>query len=86
MSRVATTAPLITALGGKPGSVQAAFYHTIVMPLAFASMLLMGISPALRWFRQRHAGIEVAEHVNVIAFPIPAPVSDQTELPFARAS
>ena len=41
---------------------------------------------SLRWFRQRHAGIEVAEHVNVIAFPIPAPVSDQTELPFARAS
>lgn len=44
---------------------------------------------SLRWFRQRQAGVEVAEHTNVIAFPFPAPVpmpTDEPELPFARAS
>ncbi len=42
---------------------------------------------SLRWFRQRRAGIDVAEHTNVIAFPLPAPLAtDAPELPFARAS
>jgi len=44
---------------------------------------------SLRWFKKRQAGVEFAEHDNVIAFPFPAPVpmpSDQPELPFARAS
>ena len=43
---------------------------------------------SVRWFRQRHAGIDVAEHDNVIAFPFPAPVpmpTDEPELPFAKA-
>jgi hypothetical protein len=41
---------------------------------------------SLRWFKQRRAGIEVEEHTNVIAFPMPAPApSAQSELPFARA-
>jgi hypothetical protein len=43
---------------------------------------------SLRWFRQRQAGIDVAEHANVIAFPFPAPVpmpTDEPELPFAKA-
>lgn len=42
---------------------------------------------ALRWFRQRQGGIDVAEHDNVIAFPFPAPVpmpTDEPELPFAK--
>ncbi len=45
---------------------------------------------SLRWFRQRRAGIDVAEHTNVIAFPLVAPLSsertDEPELPFAQAS
>jgi hypothetical protein len=41
---------------------------------------------SLRWFKQRRAGIEVDEHTNVIAFPIPAgQISAQSELPFAMA-
>ena len=40
---------------------------------------------SLRWFRQRRAGIEVDEHTNVIAFPVAASISQQTELPFAKA-
>jgi hypothetical protein len=38
---------------------------------------------SLRWFRQRRAGIDVAEHTNVIAFPVIAPLAG--ELPFATA-
>ncbi len=42
---------------------------------------------ALRWFKQRRAGIDVNEHTNVIAFPVPAlRETDEPELPFARAS
>lgn len=42
---------------------------------------------ALRWFRRRQAGIEISEHDNVIAFPLPpATPSDEPELPFAKAS
>jgi hypothetical protein len=44
---------------------------------------------SLRWFRQRRAGIDVAEHTNVIAFPVVAPLAseraDEPELPFATA-
>ncbi len=44
---------------------------------------------SLRWFRQRRAGIDVAEHTNVIAFPVVAPLAgertDEPELPFAAA-
>ncbi len=45
---------------------------------------------SLRWFRQRQAGIDVAEHDNVVAFPLSGPLksgsSDEPELPFAQAS
>ncbi len=41
---------------------------------------------SLRWFKQRRAGIEIDEHTNVIAFPMPAAIAPaQSELPFARA-
>jgi hypothetical protein len=41
---------------------------------------------ALRWFRQRQAGVEIGEGSNVIAFPAPSPApSDQPELPLAAA-
>lgn len=41
---------------------------------------------ALRWFRQRRAGVEIGEGSNVIAFPAPSPApSDQAELPLAEA-
>ena len=41
---------------------------------------------ALRWFRQRQAGIEIGDGTNVIAFPAPAPQpGDQPELPLAQA-
>lgn len=41
---------------------------------------------ALRWFRQRRAGVEMGENTNIIAFPMPAPfANDQQELPLAAA-
>ncbi len=44
---------------------------------------------SLRWFRQRRAGIDIDEHTNVIAFPLPATLDcqqpDEPELPFAQA-
>jgi hypothetical protein len=41
---------------------------------------------ALRWFRQRQAGVEIGDGTNVIAFPAPAPQpGDQPELPLAQA-
>jgi hypothetical protein len=41
---------------------------------------------SLRWFKQRRAGIEVEEHTNVIAFPVPQALPPaQPELPFAKA-
>lgn len=45
---------------------------------------------SLRWFRQRRAGIDVDEHTNVIAFPLPAPLAnerdDEPELPFVATA
>lgn len=42
---------------------------------------------ALRWFRQRRAGIDITPDGNIIAFPAPpAPEPIEPELPFARAS
>ncbi len=41
---------------------------------------------ALRWFRQRRAGVETGGDTNVIAFPMPAQfVDDQQELPLPLA-
>jgi len=41
---------------------------------------------ALRWFRQRRAGIETGGDTNVIAFPMPKPFDDeQQELPLPLA-
>jgi hypothetical protein len=41
---------------------------------------------ALRWFRQRRAGVEIGTDTNVIAFPVPRPMPDeQHELPLATA-
>ena len=41
---------------------------------------------ALRWFRQRRAGIEAGQDTNVIAFPMPAQFTDdQQELPLPLA-
>ncbi len=41
---------------------------------------------ALRWFRQRRAGIVAGEDTNVIAFPMPAQFTDdQQELPLPLA-
>lgn len=40
---------------------------------------------SLRWFRQRHPGIDL-EGTNIIAFPTPPSAAPaQAELPFARA-
>ena len=42
---------------------------------------------ALRWFRQRRAGIEAGQDTNVIAFPMPAQFADdQQELPLPLAA
>ena len=41
---------------------------------------------ALRWFRQRRAGIDTDGDSNVLAFPMPKPfIDDQQELPLAEA-
>jgi hypothetical protein len=42
---------------------------------------------ALRWFRQRQAGVEIGADTNVIAFPVVPPFApnQQPELPLAAA-
>jgi cytochrome c-type biogenesis protein CcmF len=50
---IGTTAPVYTALAGKPASVQPAFYHAVTLPLGIALVLLMALAPALRWSRQQ---------------------------------
>lgn len=41
---------------------------------------------ALRWFRQRRAGVDTGGDTNVIAFPMPQPFGDdQQELPLPLA-
>jgi hypothetical protein len=42
---------------------------------------------ALRWFRQRQAGVEIGPDTNVIAFPVVPPFAptEQPELPLAAA-
>ncbi len=49
---IGTTAPLLTALAGKPSGLQAEFYQRVSLPIGIALVLLMGLSPALRWYRQ----------------------------------
>ena len=50
---VGTTAPITTALAGKPAGVQPAFYQGIAWPIALAVLVLMALAPALRWTRQQ---------------------------------
>ncbi len=50
---VGTTAPLLTRIFGKPAGVQPAFYQSVTLPLGIALVVLMGLSPALRWYHQR---------------------------------
>ena len=50
---IGTTAPVYTALAGRPASVQPEFYHSISVPLGIALALLMALAPALRWSRQQ---------------------------------
>jgi cytochrome c-type biogenesis protein CcmF len=47
-----TTAPVLTALAGKPAGVQPAFYTTVSLPMGIALVLLMALAPALRWSHQ----------------------------------
>jgi cytochrome c-type biogenesis protein CcmF len=53
MVAVGTTAPITTALAGRPAGVQASFYTRIAVPLGLALLLLMAVAPALRWTRQQ---------------------------------
>jgi len=53
---VGTTAPVTTALAGRPASVQPAFYRGVAIPLGIALALLMALAPALRWSRQQGLG------------------------------
>jgi hypothetical protein len=41
---------------------------------------------SLRWFRQRRNVLDLDATTNVIAFPLPAVATAQTELPLSRAS
>jgi cytochrome c-type biogenesis protein CcmF len=50
---VGTTAPVYTALAGKPASVRPAFYEAVSVPMGIALVLLMALAPALRWSRQQ---------------------------------
>ncbi len=47
-----TTAPLLTALAGKPASVRPSFYHAMSVPLGIIVVVVMAVAPALRWSRQ----------------------------------
>ncbi len=47
-----TTAPLLTALAGRPASVRPAFYESMSVPLGMIAVLVMALAPALRWSRQ----------------------------------
>ena len=49
---VGTSAPLLTSLAGKPAGVQTSFYGRVSLPVGIVLVVLMGASPALRWFRQ----------------------------------
>jgi len=53
---IGTTAPVYTALAGRPASVQPGFYHSVSVPLGIALALLMALAPALRWSRQQGLG------------------------------
>jgi len=53
---IGTTAPVYTALAGKPASVRPAFYEAVSLPLGIALVLLMALAPALRWSRQQGLG------------------------------
>ncbi len=41
---------------------------------------------SLRWFRQRRTPFDIETATNIIAFPSPASLSAQAELPLAQAS
>jgi cytochrome c-type biogenesis protein CcmF len=47
-----TTAPLLTALAGKPASLRATFFESMSVPLGILLVLVMAVAPALRWSRQ----------------------------------
>jgi cytochrome c-type biogenesis protein CcmF len=47
-----TAAPVLTSLAGAPASLSSSFYVRISIPLGIATVLLMGIAPALRWSKQ----------------------------------
>jgi hypothetical protein len=56
----------------------------IVQPIQEDAILT---NTALRWFRQRRAGIDVVPGSNVLAFPAaPSPAALQQELPLKQAS
>ena len=55
----------------------------IVQPVHEEALLT---NTALRWFRQRRAGIDVAPGSNILAFPASTPAAIQAELPLAQAS
>jgi cytochrome c-type biogenesis protein CcmF len=48
-----TTAPILTALSGRPSNVSIEYYKLISVPLGVALVLLMAVAPALRWTRQQ---------------------------------
>jgi cytochrome c-type biogenesis protein CcmF len=48
-----TTAPLLTALAGRPASVNVKYYEYVSVPLGVVLVLLMALAPALRWSRQQ---------------------------------
>jgi cytochrome c-type biogenesis protein CcmF len=50
---VGTTAPLLTALFGKPASLDTKFYEYVSVPVGIVLILLMALAPALRWTHQQ---------------------------------
>jgi cytochrome c-type biogenesis protein CcmF len=64
---IGTCAPLITSLFGPPGSVQTAFYSQVAVPLGIALVVLMALSPALRWHHQQGLGWSAALIPGLIA-------------------
>ena len=48
-----TTTPLLTAMFGKPASLDTKFYEFVSVPIGIVMILLMALAPALRWTRQQ---------------------------------
>ena len=75
----------IIVLGGTAAATFVSFpMGTLIQAVKDDAVLT---NAALRWFRQRRAGVEIGVESNIIAFPVVPPFApdEQAELPLAAA-